>query len=514
VSSGDVFVFPAKGLQAPKPTTQPYTADNVLRSADSHFKGGRYNLGNGIAVDVTRIPNATGKNTSLKFDVKPDPIESLQSWSWDEFRNVQWKFKQGLFGRTTNSARPSASSFEYEFDKERLNVALRGFWLQCLTYSEARIAMRLARWAPDLKRKRSDSVRTDSVPFDYGPTMGAIPLQHGMRLRIYWGGTAVYDYGGPANQIVRQTITGTTDLDVVCRNGSTVLSLPPFADFLPPGESGQWAIASIAPLSAIGTNNYLPFGKATDLKGRRLVPVYTYLDFLHLDALQVVIPDRPQASAAPVNPPPPIATKPAVTNPIDLAHNPAVDSRTLPAHLTLLVPSSYTKSDLGRTPGDPYKPTTPETSDARESIDPGIVANEALASLSRRYILWGSKSPFTDPETNAPYLVGPTNDNWAYAPLAFGNQTAIAVQLPVNIGEAPATYYRLGSTWRDVLESEYRPRIAPGPSGFTLLRAASGNDDSNGKPAERQIFHAHCLPIDALEHLEIFPGDQILLQRN
>jgi hypothetical protein len=106
---------------------------------------------------------------------------------------------------------------------------------------------------------------------------------------------------------------------------------------------------------------------------------------------------------------------------------------------------------------------------------------------------------FTDP-----------NSKWPYAPLMFGNQTAIEVQVPVSLNGGPALYFPLGLTWGDLIDANARwlkasdDRSARAPCLKIVRPPSTGlGGGNNGE------YRFHSLPGKSLRQIEVAPGDAI-----
>ena len=464
-----LFVFPSQDLVVlPSPVESARVT--IVGFLKPHFAlktGVRFAVCDGAEIGVESVDPNTG---TVVFGVSDDARQAIRRLDFDGFCRLQRRFEWWMFrqvdGWFVNPFFLPLDRFAKTADYQE---KLRGFWLDCLTSADVRIALRPPpRWVP------VPEINPDRKRADVGAKMGAIPLEPGMRLLVYWGGTAVYpSTSGP--QPARQTTVGMTPIDVVARDGRVTLDLLRFASpTLPPV-----AIESIAPKAPINNlADHLPYG-GTPLTDRRLVPVNGYLDLLHIDALRKQPTDYTAGHPVP---------------PVDA----------VAPHLTLMIPASYTKSEMSRKEGDPgYGNTLGGTNDSVDEKSQYTLEQR----IARRYMIWGSGRPFIDPVRDAPKLVPPALEHWEYAPLVFGNQTAVEVQVPLSLNTRPAEYVPLGTTWGDVLDVNARWLSGDG-LGAVVVRSIPdiGPIDSGYR---RQVFRIRAAVLPALRGVEVRTGDAI-----
>lgn len=430
--------------------------------------------------------------TTVTLTAEADALEYIVELRWAEFRCLQQRFNRWLLRQAAPGWPCDALTEPEDWVTERYPIELRDFWTCCLAGArfsdfivpEARVN---TRYPP---RPGHDSGPVGEP--DLGRLMGAIPLEPGMRLAIRWGGTAVYLLGSSKDRIARQTTTGLTYVDVVRRGDGVKLAT------LRHGLGGQsaWAMDSVAPpndLLADGVNSWLPFGETQAPWGKgRIVPVFHDNDLYNIDALR------------------------SLTSPEgDL-------STTTAPEIALLVPHRYVKADLAR------ERTLATTGSSAATTDAVTDESEAgperlLATLSRRYIIWGTDTYFRWPD-DGPKLPESTPDaaaivdGWKYAPLVFGNQTSVGVEIPFRLDGGTATYVALGTTWFDVLDTHARELVVDDPKSFDpqvwlVTNRTSRSTHKPGGTARRedatQELRFYGNPAGLLKQLEVRPADRV-----
>jgi hypothetical protein len=163
----------------------------------------------GHRINVVRAKGSA----DLTFSCDEDAVEEIRTRSFPDFQALQRNFEKwllhqadpvcclsGLFGK----ARDRFDKFDYH---------VGAFWLEVLeTSSFAKPANQDALGAP-VSIENSDT----------GP-MDSVHLVPGLRLRINWGGVVLIPQGEPnKTSFTRQTITGSSELDLVSRNGTVSL---------------------------------------------------------------------------------------------------------------------------------------------------------------------------------------------------------------------------------------------------------------------------------------------------
>lgn len=349
------------------------------------------------------------------FEVDNDSLNAIRSLRWSDFQALQCDFNRWLLDAGKPRSLGDAFKPGRKWFTPKYEEAITAFWGKCLAMSAlAETLPPSKRWPPNRTRIR------DNKPQDFGPYMGAVPLEPGMRLVIHWGGTAAYPLG--KKYISRQTITGESRVDVVYRNRGVALNTLRHVPREP------WRLDSVRPHEVRDVDDYLPFGKSEEEMGYAgIVAVYNELDLLHTDVLSR---RPPTADSAP------------------------------PRYLTLLVPVEYIKSDLARKSAGR---TSNSSANTIEAIDETAPANPPMHTMARRYIIWASDARF-EPLKSAPTLDDSSHPSavindaskWPFTPLIFGNQTSVSIDLPCRLNNGPTAYVPMGTSWRDVVDVHAR----------------------------------------------------------
>lgn len=545
VESEKTYIFPSWSCATSELVS--YTAENFLTKRNRIPKSAQYCLVCGLSCKSDGHPfiKVERNNLDLKFTVETVAVEYIRKLKWEEFCSTQASFEKWLLDLSIKGGlfKCARRRFGQNYEQQ-----LRDFWLKCLKTAEFANGNLTPLMQPISQRPVT------------AQQMGSILLVPSIRLKINWGGTVFYPEK-PTETITRQTVTSSSDIDIVERNG--VPSLFASTNYKQRDNAVGDSILNpkVTVQTPIGTSNHIIAGQWYDTK---IIPVFNLQDLQNVRAFEPVaqnriknedikhlilfVPNRyPKADRLGISSDDNIRswTFPTTSNKGDngieeallqcfiivCTSKPFGDNKIWPRPLmSSSAASPQSKSsdvsdiDMKRVVGQldgSFKGTFEGTfQGSLENRNNFKLEGEMLESDSRVRINGRFEGEGTgvfkgvfNGTMNGKFVETGNQSGPEYRAMVFGNQTQISVQVPVNINGVRQDFADLGTTVWDILQSR-SPWIlgkkTANSSSKPIFELTRILPDENGLPSDRSNrYRFYSLPKESLNKIEIGAMDSL-----